>query len=213
MKKYETLQQITHPGVVAVIRAENLEKAVKIAKACISGGITAIEVTFTVAFAHEAIRQLKEVFDSKEVVIGAGTVLDSETARVAILNGAEFIVSPSFDEKTARLCNRYQIPYLPGCLTPTEVTHAIEFGCDIIKVFPGSLGGPSYVKALKGPFPQVSFMPTGGVNLANASEWIKNGCVAIGVGGELTAPSKEDNYAKVTQLAKEFIVIVKEAQN
>ncbi|MFA5765550.1 MAG: bifunctional 2-keto-4-hydroxyglutarate aldolase/2-keto-3-deoxy-6-phosphogluconate aldolase [Bacilli bacterium] len=213
MKKYALIHKLITPGVVAVVRAENAQKALLIAEACIAGGIVAIEVTFTVDFAHQVIKQLKEKISNQAIIIGAGTVLDSETARMAILNGAEFIVSPSFDEQTARLCNRYQIPYLPGCLTPTEVVRAIEFGCDIIKVFPGSLGGPSYIKALKGPFPQVNFMPTGGVSLANAGEWIKNGCIAIGVGGELTAPSKVGDYAKVTQLAKEFIAVVKQAQN
>lgn len=212
MKKYKLINQLIDSGVVAVIRAEDPKKALQVAEACVAGGVSAIEVTFTVRLAHEVIKELKESITDPKVIIGAGTVLDSETARVAILNGAEFIVSPSFDEQTARLCNRYQIPYLPGCLTPTEIVHAMEFGCDIIKVFPGSLGGPSYVKALKGPFPQVNFMPTGGVSLENAGEWIKNGCIAIGVGGELTAPSKVGDYKKVTELAKEFIAIVKAAQ-
>lgn len=211
MRKLEILNKLVEAGVVAVIRASSTESAVKICDACIKGGINAIEVTFTVDYAHDVIKGLKQqVKDS--LLIGAGTVLDSETARIAILNGADFIVSPSFSLETARLCNTYQIPYLPGCATITEIIEALRAGCDIIKLFPGSHGGPSYVKAIKGPLPYVNIMPTGGVSLANASEWIKAGCVAVGVGGELTAPAKSGDYEKVTENAKAFLEAVKKAR-
>lgn len=204
MKKIDILKKITDGKVVAVVRAKNPEEAIKISEACIKGGIVAIEVTFTVDYAQDVIRALKDKFKG-QLLIGAGTVLDSETARVAILNGADFIVSPAFDLDSAKLCNRYQIPYMPGCMTITEMVKAMEAGCDVIKVFPGSAFGPSFIKAIKGPLPQINVMPTGGVSLANAKEWLNNGCVAVGVGGELTAPAKTGDFDKITEIAKQFM--------
>ncbi len=212
MKKFEVLTRIIDVGVVAVVRAENEEQAEKIAKACIEGGISAIEVTFTVPFADKVIASLKKAFSPKELIVGAGTVLDSETARIAILNGAEYIVSPSFDLATAKLCNRYQVPYMAGCMTITEMLTAMEAGVDIIKVFPGSEFGPDYIKAIKGPLPQANLMPTGGVSLDNVDIWIKNGCIAVGVGGDLTAPAKKGDYAAVTDRARQFVEKVKLAR-
>ncbi|GAB6087668.1 bifunctional 2-keto-4-hydroxyglutarate aldolase/2-keto-3-deoxy-6-phosphogluconate aldolase [Alkaliphilus crotonatoxidans] len=210
--KIQTLKRITDTGVVAVVRAENSDMAEKIAKACIDGGVPAIEITFTVPGAAEVIASLKRTFTSAELIVGAGTVLDSETARIAILAGAEYIVSPSFDLETAKLCNRYQIPYMPGCMTITEIVKAMEAGADVIKVFPGSVYGPNVIKAIKGPIPQAVLMPTGGVNIENVSEWIKNGCIAVGVGGELTAGAKTGNYELITETAKAFVNKVKEAR-
>lgn len=211
--KYETLKRIADAGIVAVIRAENSEKAEKIADACIKGGIPAIEITFTVPGADKVITALKERFSNDVLIVGAGTVLDSETARIAILSGAEYIVSPSFDLETAKLCNRYQIPYMPGCMTVTEIKTAMEAGADVIKVFPGSSFGPSFIKAVKGPLPQAILMPTGGVSLDNVQQWIKNGCIAVGVGSQLTAGAKSGEYEKITETAKEFIKRIKEARN
>lgn len=211
MKKQEILKQLTDSLVVAVVRATSTEQAVKISNACIEGGIKAIEVTFTVDYAHDVIKGLKKEVGNS-LLIGAGTVLDSETARVAILNGADFIVSPAFDLETAKLCNRYQVPYLPGCMTITEMIHAMEAGADIVKLFPGSLPGPSYVKAVKGPLPQANIMPTGGVSLANIKDWFNAGVVAVGVGGELTAPAKTGDYEKVKENAIAFIKAAKEAK-
>lgn len=210
--RIETLQKISAVGVVAVVRAENEEQAEKIAKACIDGGIPAIEITFTVPGADKVITSLSNKFSKDELIVGAGTVLDSETARIAILAGAKYIVSPGFDIETAKLCNRYQIPYMPGCMTITEMIKAMEAGADIIKVFPGSVYGPDFIKAIKGPLPQAVLMPTGGVSLDNIDKWIKNGCVAVGVGGELTAGAKTGDYDKVTATAKEFVEKVKEAR-
>lgn len=207
MNKWDVLKRIESVGVVAVVRAENAEKAIEISKACMAGGIDAIEVTFTVPGAHRVIETLNETFGD-ELIVGAGTVLDSETARIAILSGAKYIVSPAFDLETAKLCNRYQVPYMPGCMTMTEILRAMEAGADIIKVFPGSAFGPSFIKAIKGPLPQTVLMPTGGVNLDNVSEWIQNGCVAVGVGGGLT----KGTPAEMTATAKAFVKKVEEAR-
>lgn len=205
MKKFEILSRISKVGVVAVVRADNEAQGAEIAKACIKGGIPAIEVTFTVPRAEQLIYRLSQQFTEDELIIGAGTVLDSETARIAILNGAQYIVSPGFDLATAKLCNRYGIPYLAGCMTITEIITAMEAGVDIVKVFPGSAYGPDFIKAIKGPLPQANIMPTGGVSLDNVEQWIKNGCIAVGVGGDLTAPAKTGDYEKVTELAKQFV--------
>ena len=196
MKKYEVLKRIEEVGVVAVVRAQNSQEAKRIALACMEGGIDAIEVTFTVPGANKVIEELTEEFGDT-LLVGAGTVLDSETARIAILAGAKYIVSPSFNLETAKLCNRYQIPYMPGCMTINEIISAMEAGADIIKVFPGSAFGPDIIKAIKGPLPQAPLMPTGGVSLDNVDQWIKNGCVAVGVGGNLTDKSKVRRYTTV----------------
>jgi len=211
MKKFEILKQLTDVGVVAVIRAGDEEQAIEISKACLAGGITGIELTFTVPGADRVIRTLAREFND-EMLIGAGTVLDSETARVAILAGANYIISPGFDSATAKLCNRYQVPYMPGCMTITEMISAMEAGCDIIKLFPGNAFGSDFVKAVKGPLPQVNIMPTGGVNLDNVHLWIEAGCVAVGVGSDLTRPAVSGDFAGVTELAKQFIAKVKVAR-
>ena len=208
MRKYEILTKIEEVGVIAVVRAKDGKEAKKIALACMNGGVNAIEIAFTVPQAHKVIEVLTEEFGDK-LLVGAGTVLDSETARIAILAGAKYIVSPSFDAETVKLCNRYQIPYMAGCMTITEMVRAMEAGTDVIKVFPGSAFGPSFISAIKGPLPQAVLMPTGGINLDNVDQWIKNGCIAVGVGGNLTKGSSED----MTRAAKEFVAKVKEARN
>lgn len=204
MKKFNVINGICQTGVVAVVRAENAEQGIEISKACLAGGINAIELTFTVPNADEVIKTLVKQF-GQEMLIGAGTVLDSETARIAILAGAQYIVSPGFDLATAKLCNRYQVPYMAGCMTITEIITAMEAGVDIVKVFPGNVYGPDFIKAVKGPLPQANIMPTGGVSLDNVERWIKNGCVAVGVGSDLTAPAKTGDYAGVTELARQFV--------
>ena len=207
MKKYETLSKIEKVGIIAVVRANSSNEAKKIALACMDGGINSVEITFTVPGAYKVIESLTKDFGGN-LLVGAGTVLDSETARLAILMGAKYIVSPAFDDATARLCNRYKIPYIAGCMTVTEMIKAMEAGTDIIKVFPGNTVRPSFISAIRGPFPQALLMPTGGVNLDNVEEWIKNGCIAVGVGGSLTKGSKED----ITKNAKEFVKRIKEAR-
>ena len=208
MRKYEIIRRLEEGGLVAVIRASNCEKAKEIALACMKGGITAIELTFTIPGAQKVIEFLTEEFGD-DLVIGAGTVLDSETARTAILSGAKYIVSPCFNPNTAKLCNRYQIPYIPGCMTPNEIVSALESGADIIKLFPGSAFDPSFISAIKGPLPQALLMPTGGVNLDNVEEWIKNGCIAVGVGSNLT----KGTSVEITEKAKEYIQKIKLARN
>ncbi len=212
MRKQDILKKITDVGVVAVVRAESSEQAISIAKACIKGGLSTIEVTFTVPDAHLVIKKLAETFSQDELLIGAGTVLDSKTAKIAISAGASFIVSPGFDLETNHLCKSLNVPYLPGCLTPTEMIVAMKAGCEIIKLFPGSAFGPSYVKAIKGPLPHINLMPTGGVSLDNVAEWINNGVVAVGVGSELTGPAKKGDFEAVTKLARAFVDGVKTAR-
>ena len=164
---------------------------------------------------QEVIQELAAEYQGKEVVIGAGTVLDVVTARLAILAGAEYIVSPSFDQATAELCNLYQIPYLPGCMTITEMQTALKSGVDIVKLFPGSISGPSIVSAIKAPLPQVNIMPTGGVGLDNMSEWFAAGVTAVGVGGNLLAPAAVGDYEQVTAIARQYaqtLLAIREAE-
>ncbi len=213
LPKINRIEKIVSSGVVAVIRADSPEKAAKTSEACLKGGVSAVEITFTVPGANKAIEILKKDFSGSSLILGAGTVLDSQTARIAILAGAEFVVSPAFDLETAKLCNRYQIPYFPGCMSINEIITAMEAGADIVKLFPGSAFGPDFVKAIKGPLPQAAIMPTGGVSLDNVQQWIKNGCVAVGIGSELTAGAKTGDYDKVTETAKQFVEKIKEARN
>lgn len=210
--KLQTLSKITECGLVAVVRAENSEQAVKIADACAAGGVAAIEITFTVPGAAKVIEDLAKVYKSGEIIIGAGTVLDPETARVAILAGAQYVVSPSFSLETIKLCNRYQIPIMPGAATIKEIVEGMEAGADIIKIFPGEAFGPNFVKAVKGPLPQAPLMPTGGVGLDNVADWIKAGCVAVGVGSNLTGGAKKGDYQSITDLAKQFIEKIRAAR-
>lgn len=213
MEKLSVLNRLTECGVVAVVRASSQEEALQISDACVKGGIQGIEITFTVQGAEEIIRNLASNYeDNPEVVIGAGTVLDAITARIAILAGAQFIVSPSFDKETAELCNLYQIPYMPGCMTITEMKEALKSGVDIIKLFPGNTYGPDWIKGVKAPLPQVNIMPTGGVDLDNVGQWIQNGCVAVGVGGSLIAHAKTGEFEKVTEDAKQFVEKVQAAR-
>lgn len=209
MKKFEILNKIKDMGILAVIRGESVEEAVQSAIACAKGGIKGIEVTYTIPNATEVIKELDKIKDEYNLLVGAGTVLDSETARIAILAGAKYIVSPTFDINSAKLCNRYQIPYMAGCMTIGEVVEAMEAGCDIIKLFPGSAFGPNYVKSIKAPLPQVNIMPTGGVNLDNVEEWFKNGVIAVGVGGNLSTGSEEEIIKK----SKEFINKIREIKS
>lgn len=205
MKKMNILQKLVQCGVIAVVRGKTDIQAIKASEAIINGGITGIELTFTVPNAENAIKTLIEKYqDNTEVVIGAGTVLDAITARIAIMSGAQFIVSPSFDIETAKLCNLYQIPYLPGCMTVTEMKQALAYGADIIKLFPGSAFGANMISAFKAPLPQLNIMPTGGVSLENMVDWFKAGAVAVGIGGNLLAPLKDENYELITEISQEY---------
>ena len=212
MEKERVLTRIRETGVVAVVRAETSDQAVKIAEACLAGGVDAIEVTFTVPRAHQVIADLARRFTSDQLLLGAGTVLDPETARIALLEGATFIVSPTFNPETVRLCHRYRVAVMPGCMTIREVVEAMESGADIIKVFPGELSGPGFLKSVRGPLPQACLMPTGGVSVENVAEWIAAGAVAVGAGSQLTAGAKTGDWKKVTDTAKQFVAAVKAAR-
>lgn len=211
MVKLDILQKIVGPGLVAVIRAVSADAAACIAHACVDGGIQALEVTFTVPNAAAAIAGLTQRYPPTEVAIGAGTVLDAETARTAILAGARFVVSPSSDAATARLCRRYQVPYLPGAGTASEIIQALEDGADIVKVFPGEVLGPAFVKAVRGPLPYAPLMATGGVSVETAEQWIRAGCVALGVGSELTKGGG-GNGAAITATARQLLAAVQKAR-
>ena len=212
MEKEKIIQSICDSGLVAVVRATSGEQAIRISEACIEGGVVAVELTFTVPFAHEIIETLAKRYQSGEVIVGAGTVLDPETARIAMLSGAQYIVSPHFNPDTMKLCNRYRVPVMPGVVTPREAIEALEAGADILKVFPGELFGPKAIKALKGPIPQGRYMPTGGVSVDNVAEWIKAGAVAVGAGSSLTAGAKTGEYEKITATAKVFLENIRAAR-
>lgn len=211
MRKQQILQRICEEGVVAVLRGETPEQAVEMAEQAIAGGIKIIEVTMTVPFALEAIETLAKKYDPDPnapnyAVIGVGTVLDAETARAAILSGAEFVVSPAFHEETVRMCNRYRVPIFPGAMTIAEIQAALEAGVDIVKLFPGNLFSPEMIKAIKGPLPQVDIMPTGGVSLDNLADWIKAGAVAVGIGSDLTREAiKTGDLSLVAQQASRYV--------
>lgn len=210
--KLEILRRITEVGLVAVVRAETADQALKIAEAVQAGGAAALEITFTVPGAHRVIEALAERYKPADLILGAGTVLDPETARIAILSGATYVVAPSLNEATIRLCNRYQIATMPGAMTIREVLACLEAGADMVKLFPGEAFGPAIVKAINAPIPQAPLMPTGGVSLDNVGEWIKNGAVAVGVGGSLTAGAKTGDYAGITRIAKEFVDRIRAAR-
>lgn len=212
MQKMKVLDRICKSGLVAVVRADNGDQAKRIAEACLAGGIQAIEMTFTVPRAHYIMEELARAYSPDELIIGAGTVLDPETARISILSGAQYVVSPCLNVETVRLCNRYQVPVMAGAMSIKEMIECMEAGSDIIKLFPGEAFGPSMVKSIKGPLPQAPIMPTGGVTVDNVGEWIKAGCVAVGAGGSLTAGAKTGNYEEITETAKKFLAEIAKAR-
>lgn len=212
MGKIDVIKRLTDCGVVAVVRAENEEQAKKIAGACIQAGIVGIEITFTVPGAHKIIENLCETYSEDEILVGAGTVLDKETARAAILAGAKYVVSPCLDVETVQLCNTYDIPCMPGAMTVKEAVDGMKAGADIIKIFPGGLYGPKIIKNFKGPLPQMKMMPTGGVDVSNVGEWIKAGAVAVGVGSSLTAGAKMGDYDSIVKIGKQMIEEVRKAR-
>lgn len=201
IKKIQTLTNLLNKAFVLVLRTNTKDEGIEVANAAINGGCEIIEVTFTIPKADEVITEL--VKDKKEnVVIGAGTVFDAETARIAILAGAEFIVSPCFNPKTASLCNTYGIPYIPGCFTPKEILEAREYGVDVIKLFPGSAMKPSIVKDFKAPIKGIAVMASGGVSYENMSEWFKYGCDVISIGSAIV---NLKDPVKIEQETKKYI--------
>lgn len=207
--KITVLQEMSRSKLAAVLRSESVEKAEKTAEACVKGGIRFIEITFSVPNADDVIKKLISVYKGQNVYIGAGTVLDVQTARAAIIAGAQFIVAPTFDAETATLCNRYSVAYIPGCMTVNEILRAIESGCDMVKLFPANQFSCDYIKSVNAPLPNVRFMVTGGINTSNIADWIKAGAACVGIGGNLTTV-KNDNYEEITGLARQYCQLVAE---
>lgn len=212
MDKEQILTRIQDCGIVAVVRAETSDEAERIVDACMEGGVAAIELTFTVPHADKVIEVLARKYSPEDIILGAGTVMDAPTARIAMLSGANYIVSPYFDLDTVKMCNRYRVAVMPGIMTVREGVMAMEAGADILKVFPGDLYGPKIIKDIKGPIPYAKMMPTGGVTAENVGEWIKAGAVAVGAGGSLTAGAKTGDYASVTATAKKFVERIRQAR-
>jgi len=211
-KKFDNMKKIVDSGLFVIIRTDDAERARKTAIACVEGGIRAIEITMAVPHVLKVIESLTETYHNGEVLIGAGTVLDAETARSAMLAGAEFLVSPNFDAGMVRMCNRYQAISVVGTTTAKEALEALEVGADFIKLFPAEIMGPQYVKSLKAPLPQIPYVPAGKVNPETASEWFDAGCVALAAGSYITKHAKQDDYKKVTQAAKELLAAVQAAR-
>ncbi|MBR1811816.1 MAG: bifunctional 2-keto-4-hydroxyglutarate aldolase/2-keto-3-deoxy-6-phosphogluconate aldolase [Clostridia bacterium] len=212
MDKEQILTRIQDAGIVAVVRANSVDEAERITDACIEGGVAAIELTFTVPHADKVIEGLAKKYTPDQIILGAGTVLDAATARIALLSGANYIVSPHFDPEIVKTANRYRVAVMPGIMSVTEAVQAMEAGADILKVFPAELFGPSVIKALRGPLPHAKIMPTGGVTADNVGEWIKAGAVAVGAGGALTGGAKTGDYAAITATARKFVENIKAAR-
>ncbi len=210
MDKATIIQALREIGLVPVLRAESEAQALALADAIAAGGVTVLEVTMTVPGAIRVMRRLSE--ERPDILIGAGTVLDAETARICMLEGAKFIVSPALNLKTIEMCHRYSVPVLPGALTPTEVVTAWEAGADVVKIFPASsMGGAKYLKNLKAPLPQVEMIPTGGVSLATAAEFLEAGAFALGVGADLVDAKAiaQGKPETITENARKYLAIVR----
>jgi 2-dehydro-3-deoxyphosphogluconate aldolase/(4S)-4-hydroxy-2-oxoglutarate aldolase len=213
MSKEFDLARVLNGRIVAVIRSPHGAMLADVAEALHAGGVEVLEVTFTVPKAHRVLELVSDRMGDK-VLLGAGTVLDPETARIAFLSGARFIVSPAVNLDVIRLCQRYDRLVMPGALTPTEVLAAWEAGADIVKIFPSELTGPGYIKALHGPLPQIRLMPTGGVNLVTAAEFLQAGACALGIGGALVESDAvaSGNLARIEALARQYVEIVRETR-
>jgi len=210
MDKEQILQKIQDCGIVAVVRAESVDKAIRITDACIEGGVAAIELTFTVPHADKVIEELATRYTPDQIILGAGTVLDATTARIAMLSGAQYIVSPALDLDTLHLCNRYRVPMMPGIMSVREGLLAMENGADILKVFPADLFGPKIIKDIRGPIPYAKMMPTGGVNMDNLAQYLGSKAV-IACGGtwmvksNLIEKGEFDKIARITEAAVNMV--------
>ncbi len=214
MNKEKILKAIKDTGIIAVMRGMEREKTKKVADAIVKGGIKVLEITMNSSQPLKTIEEIRMEFEGTDIVVGAGTVLDSESARSAMFAGAEFIVSPSLSEKVIEICNRYSIPVIPGVMTPTEIVKGLELGADLLKVFPADVLGPRFIKDILGPIKYAKFVPTGGINLSNVAEYIKAGAYAVGAGGGLMRKELIENnrYEELTKLAEEFIGKIREAR-
>jgi 2-dehydro-3-deoxyphosphogluconate aldolase/(4S)-4-hydroxy-2-oxoglutarate aldolase len=211
LTKHETLKQMHDAYLVAVVRGKSADDAIAIGKKVYEGGIKSLEITFSTPGAERAIEALSDL-GVADMIVGAGTVLDGETARVAILHGAKYVVSPHFNKDIATMCNRYSVPYLPGCGSITEIMGALESGVDVVKLFPGSLLGPGFIKDVKGPIPHAEMMPSGGVSIDNLHEWVEKGAYAVGIGSALTKGVKDGNYDSVAEVANQFVTRLNEVR-
>jgi 2-dehydro-3-deoxyphosphogluconate aldolase/(4S)-4-hydroxy-2-oxoglutarate aldolase len=213
-KKFENLKAIADTGILLIIRLDDEEEALAVAEAAIAGGIKALEITLSVPNALGIISTLSKKYKKQGILIGAGTVLDAETARAAILAGAELLVSPHVTGGMIQVANRYQAVSVCGAYTPTEVVAAMEAGADIVKLFPADMLGPQYVKTIKAPLEQAPIAPTGGVTPENVGEWLAAGCVSVGVGSFISkAAQGTGDYSKVTEAAKVFLAAVANARH
>jgi 2-dehydro-3-deoxyphosphogluconate aldolase/(4S)-4-hydroxy-2-oxoglutarate aldolase len=213
MSKESQLRQVLDCGIVAVVRSPDSQQLVEVARALADGGVSVVEITMSVPNALDVLRQVRQVLGAR-VLLGAGTVLDPETARAVLLAGAEFIVAPTLNLEVIRLCQRYDKLVMPGAFSPTEVLSAWEAGADIVKVFPADVVGPAYFKALQGPLPQIRLMPTGGVDLNTAAAFLKAGACCLGVGGQLVEPKAvaERNFERIRDLARQYVALVKQTR-
>ncbi len=207
------LNHVLNSGIVAILRSADGRRLPEVAQALVAGGVTVLEVTFTVPGAHRVLEQLADGLGDR-VLLGAGTVLDTETARTAILAGAEFIVSPTVHLDVIRMALRYGKLVMPGAFSPTEVLAAWEAGAQVVKVFPADIGGPAYLKSLHGPLPQVRLMPTGGVNLDTAADFLRAGACALGIGSALIEGSavNSGDYQRIESLARQYVEIVRDTR-
>jgi 2-dehydro-3-deoxyphosphogluconate aldolase/(4S)-4-hydroxy-2-oxoglutarate aldolase len=213
MSKADQLRHVLECGIVAVVRSPDSQQLVDVVRALADGGVTVAEITMTVPGALDVVKQVRAALGDR-VLLGAGTILDPETARAAILAGAEYIVAPTLNFEVIRLCRRYDKLVMPGAFTPTEILAAWEAGADIVKVFPADVVGPAFFKAIKGPLPQVRVMPTGGVDLTTAATFLKAGACCLGVGSQLVEPSAvaARNFTRIRELAQQYVAIVKETR-
>ncbi len=214
MEKRDILSRMTAEGLVPVIRVSSAKEAMEVADAIKAGGVSFIEITMSVPGAIDVIKELAQKYKD-DIILGAGTILDSETGRAALLAGAQFIVTPTLNLDLIQLAHRYSVPIVPGAMTPTEILTAWNAGADMVKVFPAAqLGGPEYIKALRGPLPHILYVPTGGVNLQNAGAFIKAGASALGAGGELVDKKAvaEKKFNVITENARAFLKVIREAR-
>jgi 2-dehydro-3-deoxyphosphogluconate aldolase/(4S)-4-hydroxy-2-oxoglutarate aldolase len=212
--KIEILTALRETGVVAVIRTDNPGDLVGAAKALREGGVKFIEITMTIPNALKIIEGATSQLQMEDIYIGAGTVLDSETARAVILAGSSFVVGPTYEPEVVQLCNRYSIPVMPGAYTPGEIMAAWKGGADVVKIFPADIGGPGFLKAVKEPLPQIELLPTKGINFETVAAFIKAGAIAVGTGTALVSNEliNSKNYKQITDNAKRFIQIIKDAR-
>lgn len=214
MMKLDILNRVYREGIIAILRADSTDGLVQAAHALLAGGLSVLEITMTTPNALEVIRQAREQLGER-ACIGVGSVLDSETARLAILHGAQFIVTPVLEISVIRMANRYSVPVMMGCFTPTEVKTAWEQGADLVKLFPSVQGGVAYLKALRAPLPQVQFVPTGGIHADNAADFLRAGAFALGIGDSLVSSTllAAGDFASIEARARTLRAIVNQHRN